>query len=101
MTTEEKTPTESPYARAVETIVSRQLAALKVELAKMIRDSAAQTAQAIGNALGLWRAEVDQSLSDHEGRIYTLERQRIPEIEARLRALESDRPTDPPPEMQS
>lgn len=86
MSTDDKTPARSPYALAVEEIVSRQLATLKVELARMIRDSAAQTAAAIGNALGVWRAEVDQQLNDHESRIRHLER-----------VVESRSDTEPPP----
>ncbi len=96
MSDDEKTPARTPYAIAVEEIVTRQIAALKVDLAKMIRESAAQTAQMIGNALGVWRAEVDRALNDHEGRLLSLERTTLPDILARLRALEADRPTEPP-----
>ncbi len=93
----EKTPSESPYAMIVEAIVRKQTEELKGELTKIIRQSAAQTAQMIGNALGVWRAEVDRSLNDHEGRLISLERSTIPDILSRLRALEADRPTEPPP----
>jgi hypothetical protein len=93
---DEKTPARTPYAIAVEEIVTRQIAALKVDLARMIRDSAAQTALMIGNALGAWRAEVDQSLNDHEGRLLNIERTLLPDVLSRLRVLESDRPTEPP-----
>ncbi len=93
----DNTAKDSPYAKVVERIVREHIDELKVDLARMIRDSAAQTAQMIGNALGVWRAEVDRSLNDHEGRLLSLERTTLPEILSRLRALEADRPTEPPP----
>ena len=97
MTTSDDTKPDGPFAHAVDQLLKRHVRELRNELKVMLDDGNARTAQLIGNALGVWRKEVDSSLNDHEGRLLQIERSALPDIESRLRALEAERPTDPPP----
>ncbi len=87
----EKTDPQGPFAIAVSKLLERHQRELRGELKQLIADGNAITAQMIGNALGVWRAEVDQTLNDHELRIRHLEQV--------IRDARAD--TDPPPGMQS
>jgi len=83
-----KTPTETPYAKAVADIVRRQLVELKFDLAEIIR-------QVLRDEMGAWRAEVDAQRAEHEAAIRDHDA-RIRHLERVIEASRAD--TEPPPE---
>lgn len=93
MIRDEKTEPEGPFAKVVERLLERHQRELREELRQLVADGNAHTAQLIGNALGVWRAKVDQALHDHEVRIRHLE--------VALRNARGDTEPPPPSGMQS
>ncbi len=93
MTTDDKTDPQGPFAITVARLLERHNRELREELKQLVADGNARTAQLIGNALGVWRAEVDEMRLDHE--------KRIRHLEEFLRNSRADTEPPPPSGMQS
>ena len=85
---DEKTPPDGPFAIAMQRLLERHSREIRAEIARLVEEGNARTAQLIGNALGVWRHEVDSAIAgltedharvrldvaDHESRIRHIER---------------------------